>query len=484
MTRALMFQGTGSDVGKSLIVAGLCRAFARRGLRVIPFKPQNMSNNAAVTNDGGEIGRAQWLQAFAAGVEPSVHMNPVLLKPQSDQTSQVIVQGKYHATSNAADYQKTRGGLMTRIMQSYAHVRGAADLVLVEGAGSPAEINLRAHDIANMGFAREADCPVVLIGDIDRGGVIASMVGTKNVIAPEDAAMIRGFIINKFRGDIALFADGMAAIEAHTGWRGLGVVRHHAPLRHLPQEDALAMSGHTTQAGAGGPVRIVAFALPHLANFDDLDPLMQEPKVSFRWLKGGEVLPADTDLVIIPGSKATLSDLSYLREQGWEVDLQAHRRRGGRIMGLCGGYQMLGNSISDAEGREGPPATAKGLSMLAVDTVFAKEKTVTPWRGKTGEGYSVSGYEIHLGRTTGDDTVRPMFTGENGAEGAISADGLVCGSYIHGLFANDEYRKELLRILGAGEAGLANYWAEMDAIMNGWADALEASLDMDALLTL
>lgn len=479
MTRAIMFQGCGSDVGKSLVVAGLCRAFARRGLRVRPFKPQNMSNNAAATEDGGEIGRAQWLQAFAAHATASVHMNPVLLKPQSDKTSQVIVQGKLRTTSAAADYQHYRASLMNAVMESYTHLCAQADLILVEGAGSPAEINLRAHDIANMGFARAALCPVILIGDIDRGGVIASLAGTKTVLPAEDAAMIAGFLINKFRGDIALFENGVTAIEQYTGWKSLGVIPFHPELRHLPQEDALNLS-HETRTGK---IHITALALPHLANFDDLDPLMQEPDVAFRWLKSGEALPADTHLVIIPGSKSTIEDLAYVRAQGWDIDLYAHVRRGGHVMGLCGGYQMLGHTISDPHGMEGNASRVSGLGLLDIYTVFDPEKTVTPWEGRSiPHGDTVRGYEIHLGKTTGADTARALFENTHGRDGALSPDGLVCGTYLHGLFANDAYRQRLLSLLGGNST--FNYWQRMDDILNRWADVLEVSLDLDAILTL
>lgn len=497
-----MFQGCGSDVGKSLVVAGLCRVFARRGLRVLPFKPQNMSNNAAVTDDGGEIGRAQWLQAFAANAKPSVHMNPVLLKPESNQVSQIIVQGKLRTTTNAKDYQHYRATLMNAVLESYEHLCAQADLVLVEGAGSPAEINLRERDIANMGFARAAGCPVVLIGDIERGGVIASLAGTKTILATDDAAMISHVLINKFRGDPSLFTSGVKSIEQHTGWKSLGVIPFHPELRHLPQEDSFssshrgevrrgAFTAHNTLWSKDAPLPasplwgegIIALTLPHLANFDDLDPLMQEPNISFRWLKGGEAIPGDARLVIIPGSKSTMSDLAYIRAQGWDIDLTAHVRRGGRVMGLCGGYQMLGNSISDPHGMEGTPH-AQGLGLLDVDTIFAKEKTVTPWQGiSLPHSHTVAGYEIHLGQTSGADTARPLFENAQGKDGATSADGLVCGTYIHGIFANDEYRRSLLESLGAG-SNTDGYWQRMDRILNGWADVLEQSIDCDALLTL
>src|SRR5579863_975980 len=379
--RALMFQGTGSDVGKSLIVAGLARAFTLRGLSVRPFKPQNMSNNAAVTADGGEIGRAQALQARAARVPPSVHMNPVLLKPQSEIGAQIVVQGRVYGSAKAAAYQHMKRDLLPFVLDSYERLRGEADLVLVEGAGSAAEINLRTNDIANMGFARAAGVPVVLIGDIDRGGVIASLAGTKAVIAPDDAALIRGFIVNKFRGDAALFADGMARIAQLTGWQALGLVPHFPDARLLPAEDALALDQQTdsrsfprqresrngllgsepsrvpASAGTSGlskRLRIAVPILPHIANFDDLDPLDAEPAVDLIRVRPGAALPGDADVILIAGSKSTIADLTALRGAGFDIDIAAHRRRGGTVLGLCGGYQMLGRSIADPDGIEGP----------------------------------------------------------------------------------------------------------------------------------
>jgi len=396
--RALMFQGTGSDVGKSLIVAGLARALTLRGLKVRPFKPQNMSNNAAVTADGGEIGRAQALQARAARAPPSVHMNPVLLKPQSEIGAQVVVQGRVFGSAKAAAYQKMKPDLLPFVLDSYARLRDEADIVLVEGAGSAAEINLRANDIANMGFARAADVPVVLIGDIDRGGVIASLVGTKTVIAPEDEALICGFIINKFRGDAALFAEGLARIAQLTGWQALGLVPFFADARLLPAEDALALDAHRP-AKTNTRVRIAVPILPHIANFDDLDPLDAEPAVELMRVRPGMALPGDADLILLPGSKATVADLAALRAAGFDIDIAAHRRRGGRVLGLCGGYQMLGRRIADPDGIEGPPATVEGLGLLDVATTLSDDKRLEPASGTTSDGVAFSGYEMHIGVT-------------------------------------------------------------------------------------
>ncbi|HEX2215618.1 MAG TPA: cobyric acid synthase, partial [Xanthobacteraceae bacterium] len=371
--RAIMFQGTGSDVGKSLIVAGLARALVLCGLKVLPFKPQNMSNNAAVTEDGGEIGRAQALQARAARAAASVHMNPVLLKPQSEVGAQIVVQGSVHGRASASAYQKMKPQLMPFVLDSFARLKSDADIVLVEGAGSASEINLRRGDIANMGFARAADVPVVLIGDIDRGGVIASLVGTKAVLDPADAALICGFLVNKFRGDPALFADGMATIAETTGWEALGLIPVFSEARLLPAEDALALSTAPV-AKTDTRVKIAVPILPHIANFDDLDPLAAEPSVDLVRVKPGEALPGDAGLVILVGSKATIADLNALREAGFDVDIAAHLRRGGLVLGLCGGYQMLGRAVHDPQRLEGPHASAPGLGLLDVETTLTGYK--------------------------------------------------------------------------------------------------------------
>ena len=419
--RALMFQGTGSDVGKSLLVAGLCRAFTRRGLRVRPFKPQNMSNNAAVTDDGGEIGRAQALQARACGVSPSVHMNPVLLKPQSEIGAQVVVQGKVIGNARAREYQALKPKLMSAVLDSYARVSADADLVLVEGAGSAAEINLREGDIANMGFARAANCPVALIGDIDRGGIFAQILGVKAALAPEDAATIVGFIVNKFRGDANLFLSGMMALEAHTHWRAFGLLPFFADAARLPAEDAFGLGDKKPRAD--GAVTIAVPMLARIANFDDFDPLRMEPSVRLVFVRPGEPLPI-ADLVILPGSKATIADLKFFREQGWDIDLLAHARRGGRILGICGGYQMLGKSVSDPHGMEGPPGEVEGLRLLDVATVLTGEKTLSQVEGAClTNGAPFRGYEMHVGETTGPDCARPLLRFADGQlDGAISAE--------------------------------------------------------------
>ncbi|WP_187275238.1 cobyric acid synthase [Methylobacterium sp. WL120] len=481
MTRALMIQGTGSDVGKSLIVAGLARAFTRRGLRVRPFKPQNMSNNAAVTADGGEIGRAQALQARAAGVAPSIHMNPVLLKPQSDVGSQVVVQGRMVATVKARDYQAWKPRLLEAVLDSFSRLKAEADLILVEGAGSASEVNLRAGDIANMGFARATDTPVVLLGDIDRGGVIASLVGTKAVIDPDDAAMIVGFLVNRFRGDPTLFSDGMDLIARHTGWASLGLIPHFPQAARLPAEDVLGL------VGSAGPAatRIAVPVLPRIANFDDLDPLRAEPAVEVVLVRPGEPIPGDAALVLLPGSKTTIDDLDFFRAEGWDGDLRAHLRRGGRVLGLCGGYQMLGRTLSDPDGIEGAPRTVPGLGLLEVDTVMTPLKRLEAVSGTSlPDGIPFSGYEMHVGDTTGADSSRPLLRLADGrADGAVSADGLVCGTYVHGLFSDDRQRAAWLARLGAGSDG-ASYEAGIERVLDALALHLERHVDCDRLLAL
>ncbi|WP_428033083.1 cobyric acid synthase [Ancylobacter sp.] len=477
-----MFQGTGSDVGKSLIVAGLARAFTLRGLRVRPFKPQNMSNNAAVTADGGEIGRAQALQARAARVAPSVHMNPVLLKPQSDIGSQVIVQGRAQGTARAADYQKLKPALMAAVLESYERLRSEADLVLVEGAGSASEINLRANDIANMGFARAANVPVVLIGDIDRGGVIASLVGTRAVLPEEDAAMIVGFLVNRFRGDPTLFAAGMEEISTRTGWQALGLVPFFKEARRLPAEDALALDA-VSLPKPGARIRIAVPLLPRIANFDDLDPLEAEPGVEVVRVRPGTPLPVDAALVLLPGSKSTMADLEDFRREGWDIDLLAHVRRGGRVLGLCGGYQMLGRTLTDPEGVEGPPGTVPGLGLLDVDTVLSGEKRLVAVTGTAG-GVPLSGYEMHMGVTEGPGRARPFAEIDGaGQEGAVSEDGRVAGTYAHGLFADDRQRSRWLAALGAPPSTL-DYEAGIEATLDALAAHLEKHIDLDRLLEL
>ncbi len=475
---AVMVQGTGSNVGKSLIVAGLCRLFANRGLAVRPFKPQNMSNNAAVTGDGGEIGRAQALQAMGCRVAPSVHMNPVLLKPETDTGAQVIVQGKRFGTMRAREYGKQKALLLPKVIESYSINTAEADLVIVEGAGSPAEINLRAGDIANMGFAEAADLPVILCADIDRGGVIASVVGTHAVLEPEERQRVRGFFINRFRGDPGLFQDGMREIEARTGWRDLGVVPWFSDAAKLPAEDALGLADGL---GDGG-MKIVVPVISRIANFDDLDPLRLEAGVTLELIQPGTPLPGDADLVLLPGSKSTVADLKFFQSQGWDIDLKAHHRRGGHILGICGGYQMLGRTISDPEGVEGPPGTVEGLGYLDVETVLTLQKSTVAASGThVASGAPVSGYEIHVGRTQGPDCGSPMMLLAGARpDGAVSPDGQVSGTYVHGLFTGDAFRAAYLDAFGTRSE--LTYDRDIDRILEDLAEHLAKSLDIDALL--
>ena len=476
---ALMLQGCGSDVGKSVLVAGLCRLFANRGLTVRPFKPQNMSNNAAVTVDGGEIGRAQALQALACRAEPTVDMNPVLIKPQTDRGAQVVVRGRMRGSWAAAEYQGRKGELLDVVLESYRRLAAKSDLVVVEGAGSPAEINLRAGDIANMGFALAAQVPVVLVGDIDRGHVIAALAGAHAVLPQDEVNAIQGFIINKFRGDPDLFTAGRRMITEFTGWPDLGMVPWLATAARLPAEDAVVLE-RTASATAERRVRIAVPMLSRIANFDDFDPLRAEPEVDFSFVPPGQALPGDADLVILPGTKATLADLAFLRAQGWDIDLAAHVRRGGRVLGVCGGYQMLGTHIADPQGIEGPPRAAAGLGLLDVETVLTAEKTLRPVSGR-GFNASLTGYEMHVGVTTGPGLARPFLEldGE-GPHGACSADGRITGGYVHGLFAAGGFRAAFLSRLGAASEAL-DHGARVDRALDEIAEQLTQHLDIAAL---
>ncbi|MCA0278294.1 MAG: cobyric acid synthase [Proteobacteria bacterium] len=484
MAKAIMLQGTGSDVGKTVLVAGLCRAARNRGLSVRPFKPQNMSNNAAVADlpgeaGGGEIGRAQWLQAIACGVKPSIHMNPVLLKPQSDIGSQVVVQGKVFGHAKARDYQQLKPQLMGAVLDSWEKLGAGADLIIVEGAGSPAEINLRPRDIANMGFATRADVPVILVGDIDRGGVIASVAGTHLILPEDDRRMIVGYLINKFRGDASLFDEGIEAIGRFTGWRCFGVVPWLKAAALLPSEDSVIL-----ERLAGGEKRALKVAVPMLgriANFDDLDPLRAEPQVEVVFVPPGQPLPEDAGLVVIPGSKSTIGDLIMFRDNGWDRDIEAHRRRGGHVVGICGGYQMLGQVVRDPLGIEGSVTETRGLGLLDVETVMEPEKTVRNVEARSVRfDAALTGYEIHLGRTTGPDCSRPAAIVNGVEDGASSADGKVFGTYMHGLFGADVFRGRFLESLGIKGGGI-DYRAEVERALDEIAAELERHLDCDAI---
>ena len=475
-----MLQGTGSNVGKSLLTAGLCRALTRRGFAVRPFKPQNMSNNAAVTADGGEIGRAQALQARACGVAPLTDMNPVLLKPQTDIGAQVVVHGKIFTTARAADYQRLRPTLLPAAMESFHRLAAEAEIVLVEGAGSPAEVNLRAGDIANMGFAEAADLPVVLIADIDRGGVIASVVGTWMLLEESERRRLRGIIINKFRGDVRLFDGGLRIITERTGLACFGVVPWFHGASRLPAEDAVAVQEYRPRVA--GAIRVAVPVFSRIANFDDLDPLIAEPDVVVDFVEPGRALPV-CDLIVLPGSKSTLGDLAFLRAQGWDIDLLAHVRRGGMVVGLCGGYQMLGISISDPGAMEGPAGQASGLGLLAVETTLTDSKALVEAEGEEiSTGQPVRGYEMHIGATVGPGLARPMLRLGSRTDGAISTDCRVYGCYLHGLFASDPFRTAFLgRLRTRREPGL-RYDQDVEETLDALADHLEQHLNVGALL--
>ena len=479
MTKAIMIQGAGSNVGKSMLVAGIARACVKRGLSVAPFKPQNMSNNAAVTVDGGEIGRAQALQALDCGLEPVDDMNNVLLKPETEIGAQVIVQGQRFATMKARDYGKQKSKLLPPVLNSFHRIAVGRDLVIVEGAGSPAEVNLRAGDIANMGFAAATNVPVILIGDIDRGGVIAQMVGTHAVLPDDDRAMIKGFAINKFRGDTSLFHDGMDIISERTSWAPLGIIPWFADAWKLPAEDVMDIASKT-----GGTLKVAVPRLNRIANFDDLDPLSATPDVSVEIIEAGRPLPGDADLILIPGSKSTISDLAHFRAQGWDLDLTAHIRRGGHVLGVCGGYQMLGTEIADPDGIEGPPSTVAALGHLNIRTIMKPQKRLalsTATHIATGE--ALQGYEIHLGNTTGTDCNNAWLSIDGRAEGAASHDGRIKGCYLHGLFASDGFRQTFLAELGKPLVTY-NYASSVEDTLDALGHHLEAHLDLDRLLGL
>lgn len=481
MTKAIMIQGTGSNVGKSMIVAGIIRACVRRGMAVRPFKPQNMSNNAAVTADGGEIGRAQALQARAAGVDSHTDMNPVLLKPQSSTGAQVIVQGQIAGQQDAAAFGKNKATLMPAVLESFRRLAGQCELIVVEGAGSPAETNLRSGDIANMGFASAASVPVILMGDIDRGGVIAQIVGSQAVMDADDNALIRGFAVNKFRGDRSLFDAGRDDIVRRTGWPSLGVIPWFEEAHRLPAEDVMDLPARSRSAGRGCVIAVPR--LPRISNFDDLDPLAAEPGVDLRIIMPGTPLPAEADLVLLVGSKATIADLAVLRAEGWDIDIAAHVRRGGRVLGLCGGYQMLGNSIADPHGIEGSPATVKGLGHLDVDTVMAPLKHLSVKQGThPASGTALSGYEIHIGETTGPDTNRSWLQFGETPEGAASRTGAVQGCYMHGLFSSDSFRAAYLAELGVQSS--LQFEDGVEETLDALADHVEEFFDIDLMLEL
>ncbi len=477
---ALMVQGTTSDAGKSTLVAALCRILKRRGVKVAPFKPQNMALNSAVTVDGGEIGRAQALQALACGLEPHTDFNPVLLKPTTDRKAQVIIHGQVATDLDAKAYHEYKPRAMGAVLESWARLTAHYDCVLVEGAGSPAEINLRDRDIANMGFAEAVDCPVIIVADIDRGGVFAHLVGTLELLSASEQARVVGFVINRFRGDIALLEPGLDWLEQRTGKPVLGVLPYLHGLM-LDAEDAIATAAVDGKQAA--KIRVAAPAYPRTSNHNDLDPLRLHPQVDFRWIAPGEALPP-ADLIVLPGSKAVRADLDWLRTQGHDQAIARHLRYGGKVIGLCGGYQMLGRSIADPLGLEGSPGTTPGLGFLAVDTTLESEKQLRNVSGHLRlEGQpAMTGYEIHLGVTQGDGLTRAAVQLADGrADGAISADDQLLGTYCHGVFEHPEALTALLRWAGVGEVDRVDFAARREADLERLADSVEAAFDWQKL---
>lgn len=478
--RSLMVQGTTSDAGKTTLVAGLCRVLHRRGVAVAPFKPQNMALNSAVTADGGEIGRAQALQAQAAGIAPSTDMNPILLKPTSDIGAQVIVHGKVLSNMDAQAYHDYKRVARTAVLASHARLCAQYRAVVVEGAGSPAEINLRANDIANMGFAEAVDCPVILIADIDRGGVFAHLVGTLALLSASEQARVRGFVINRFRGDLALLDPGLRWLEAHTGKPVLGVLPYLHGLQ-LDAEDAIAREAPAPR----GELRVVVPVLPRISNHTDFDPLRRHPQIDFRFI-GADQTPPPADLVILPGSKSVRADLAYLREQNWEPYLEKHLRYGGRLIGLCGGFQMLGRSLADPLGLEGAPGESRGFGWLDFSTRLESGKQLRNVAGRLliENDAPVHGYEIHAGVSTGPALARPALRLGTHDDGAISTDGLILGSYVHGLFDAPGALVALLRWAGLRAAQTLDVAAQRETALERLADTVERHLDLKTVFEL
>lgn len=465
--RTLMVQGTTSDAGKSTLVAALCRLLKREGVRVAPFKPQNMALNSAVTRDGGEIGRAQALQAIAAGVEAHTDMNPVLLKPSSDTGAQVIIHGRVRSEMNARDYHRYKAVAMAAVLESHRRLCAQYDAIVVEGAGSPAEINLRERDIANMGFAEAVDCPVILVADIDRGGVFAHIVGTLACLSASERHRIIGFVINRFRGDIALLEPGLDWLERETGKPVLAVLPYLHGL-YLDAEDAV----QPAQAGRGD-FRIVVPSLPRMSNHTDFDVLRVHPDLDLRFVREGEAIPA-ADLVILPGSKNTRADLAWLRAQGWDTALARHLRYGGKVLGVCGGFQMLGQRVSDPHGVEGSAGESQGLGLLELSTTMGLEKQLRQVAGVCifdGSGARVEGYEIHMGASEGAALAAPAFRIGDRSEGACSADGQVMGTYLHGVFDDPDACSALLRWAGLRSERRVDAAALREASLDRIADA-------------
>lgn len=474
-----MVQGTTSDAGKSVLVTGLCRLFRRRGIAVAPFKPQNMALNSAVTVDGGEIGRSQAVQAMACGIEPHSDMNPVLLKPNSDTGAQVIVQGQVLGNREAGAYMDYKREAMPWVMESFDRLSRQYDLVVVEGAGSPAEINLRENDIANMGFALAADCPVIIVADIDRGGVFAHLVGTLDCLASAERELVRGFVINRFRGDQSLLDPGVDWLTERTGVPTLGVVPYLHGL-HIEAEDALAHWQPAQEPGRER-LRVVVPVLPRMSNHTDFDSLRHHPDVDLQLIGLGDTKPP-CDLMVLAGSKNTISDLGYLREWGWESYIQKHLRYGGKLIGICGGFQMLGRAIHDPQGVEGAPGSVAGLGMLPIDSTLLPRKQLKNVTGLLFGQYPVTGYEIHMGETSGQDVPRGVIQLEDGRqEGLLSEDGQTLGTYLHGLFDHDMATNALIGWAGHQEITGFDYTSFRETQIDRVADALEKHLDSEWL---
>jgi len=471
-----MVQGTTSDAGKSILVAGLCRVLYRRGINVAPFKPQNMALNSAVTADGLEIGRAQAVQAHAAGLEPHVDMNPVLIKPSSDIGAQIIINGRAIGDMDASVYHDYKKVARDAVLAAYQRLANRYDAIIVEGAGSPAEINLRDNDIANMGFAEAVDCPVILIADIDRGGVFAHLVGTLALLTATERARVKGFVINRFRGDIALLQSGLDWLEQETGIPVLGVLPYLHGL-HIEAEDALPV-----QPGSLADLRlfrIIVPALPRISNHTDFDALRLHPDVAFQFIGPDQAIPA-ADLIILPGSKSVRADLDWLRQQGWEQAIRRHLRFGGKLLGICGGFQMLGNTIHDPDGVDGHPGSSTGLGWLDMDTQMHQQKQLNQVSGLLVLGNTetrLTGYEIHMGQSHGSALSRPFARIGNSHDGAQSEDDLVCGSYVHGLFDQKDACHNILRWAGLENSSTPDYQQLRDQHINRLADAIEQHLD-------
>lgn len=476
-----MVQGTTSDAGKSTLVAGICRVLHRKGVEVVPFKPQNMALNSAVTVDGGEIGRAQAVQAQACGLEPHTDMNPVLLKPNSDTGCQVIIHGRVVTDLEAAGYHAYKPTAMRAVMESWRRLQAAYRCVIVEGAGSPAEINLRDGDIANMGFAEAADCPVVLIADIDRGGVFAHIVGTLALLSPSERARIVGFVINRFRGDIALLQPGLEWLERETGKPVLGVLPYLHGL-HIEAEDALPLAPSPAQGE--GMLKVIVPVLPHIANHTDFDALRMHPDVDFRYVRLHEAMPP-ADLVILPGSKNVRGDLQHLRDAGWQQALTRHLRYGGKVLGICGGFQMLGEMLHDPLGIEGEAGSSMGLGLLQMETTLAATKRLARTAGKLiFADTTIEGYEIHMGVSNGEALARPLLSLDGQPEGALSEDNQIAGTYLHGLFDHPASLAAWLQWAGQATAnGDFDYRAMREAELERLADCVERHLDWGILAT-